>query len=82
MGFSLATLIQVVDPGVIVLGGSVMRDYEYMEPFLQAALNAYVQMFSRRKIKIVKSRFDGEQVLIGIAAFSRQEKPCFNEKLL
>ena len=61
----LSHVIQIIDPDVIVLGGSVTKDYDVFENSLNNSLKKYVQPTENREFNIKISEFDGEQVIIG-----------------
>ena len=76
LGLGLSHIIQVIDPDVIVLGGSVTKDYKLFAAQLYSALNRYVQPIKGREFNIKISQFDGEQVILGAVLFGIS---CFSE---
>lgn len=69
LGLGLSHIIQVVDPEVIVLGGSVTKDYNFFAASLYSAINRYTQPIKGRDFNIKISQFDGEQVILGAILF-------------
>lgn len=72
LGLALSAIYQLIDPEVIVLGGSVTKDYEDFSEALQKALSKYTQPVEGRKLNIQISRFDGEQVILGAVLYAMQ----------
>ena len=73
LGLALASVYQLIDPEVIVLGGSVTKDYEDFSEALKRSLNKYTQPVEGRRLNIQISRFDGEQVILGAILYAIQE---------
>lgn len=65
LALGLSHVIQIIDPDVIVLGGSVTKDYDVFKDLLNNSLKKYVQPTENREFNIKISEFDGEQVIIG-----------------
>lgn len=65
LALGLSHIIQIIDPEVIVLGGSVTKDYDVFSNLLHSALKKYTQPIENRKLSIKISEFDGEQVILG-----------------
>lgn len=72
LGFALAAVYQILDPEIIILGGSVTKDYALIQPFLQKALARYMEPVTGRQPHITVSSFDGQQVLLGAAYLGRK----------
>ena len=71
-GLALSSVYQLIDPKVIVLGGSVTKDYEDFSEALKRSLNKYTQPVEGRRLNIQISRFDGEQVILGAILYAIQ----------
>lgn len=69
LALGLSHIIQIIDPEIIVLGGSVTKDYKFFAEYLNYALNKYTQPVSGREFNIKISEFDGEQVILGAILF-------------
>ena len=72
LGLALASVYQLIDPEVIVLGGSVIKDYGDFSEALQKALSKYTQPVEGRRLNIQISRFGGEQVILGAILYAIQ----------
>lgn len=73
LGYALAAVYQILDPDVVVLGGSVTRDYDLLEQPLKAALTQYWQAIPGREPCLRVSAFDGEQVIRGAVWFAHEQ---------
>ena len=73
LGLALASVYQLIDPEVIVLGGSVIKDYGDFSEALQKALSKYTQPVEGRRLNIQISRFGGEQVILGAILYAIQD---------
>ena len=69
LALGLSHIIQIIDPEIIVLGGSVTKDYGIFADTLNTALNKYTQPVKGREFNIKISQFDGEQVILGAILF-------------
>jgi glucokinase len=69
LGYAISCVYQLIDPDMIVLGGSVTKDYGILKPYLLDAINRYTQKVEGREFKIEISDYDGEQVLLGAAYY-------------
>lgn len=65
LAFALGAVWQLVDPDIVVLGGSVTKDFDVLEPLLSAALEKYVQPMSTRQIRLTLAHHSGEQGILG-----------------
>lgn len=72
LGLALSSIYHIIDPEVIVLGGSVTKDYADFADALQAALKSYTQPVEGRDFNIKISQFGGEQVLLGALIYGKQ----------
>jgi len=69
LGFGVSTLIQLFDPEVIILGGSVTNGYDQLEPHIYEVLRERVQNYSSRKNVVRKTTLPiGHNSLLGAAA--------------
>lgn len=73
LGYGIAALYQILDPDIVILGGSVTRDYEVFRADLEAAVRRYAQPVEGRHYRIVVSQYDGMQVLLGAAYYGAQK---------
>ena len=72
IGYAISVLYQILDPGVVIMGGSVTRDFDFFGPRIIRAAEEYIQPHPLRQIRIVKSGFDGQQVLMGAACLAAE----------
>lgn len=70
LGYAIALLWQLVDPSVVVLGGSVMKDYRLIGPYIRDAAARYASPGARERIRIEKSFLQEKQVLLGTAYYA------------
>ncbi|MBR7133769.1 MAG: ROK family protein [Clostridia bacterium] len=74
LGLALSSVYHLIDPEVIVLGGSVTKDYADFAEKLEIAMSEYTQPVEGRKINIKISKFQGEQVLLGALIYALQNE--------
>ncbi len=72
LGLALSCVYHLIDPEIIVLGGSVTKDYNDFADALNDALTRYTQPVENRGFDIRISEFDGEQVLLGALIYAKQ----------
>lgn len=72
LGYAIAAVYQLLDPDIVILGGSVTRDYDVLGPLLQKHAAAYRQPVPGRTARMAVSAFDGDQVLLGAAYLGKQ----------
>lgn len=65
LGLALSSVYHIIDPEIIVLGGSVTKDYKIFETTLRKAILKYTQPVKNRVFNIEVSSFGGEQVVLG-----------------
>jgi len=69
LGFAIGAVYQMIDPDIIVLGGSVTKDYEVFQHELETACERYMEPIPGRKLNLAISEYDGDQVVIGAAYY-------------
>jgi glucokinase len=72
LGYAIAAIYQLMDPGIVVLGGSVTKDYDVFHGVLLESIEEYIQKIPGREIRIAVSGFDGGQVALGAAWYAAQ----------
>lgn len=72
LGYALAALYQILDPDLVVLGGSVTKDIDVFGDALLRAAESYLQPIPGRRIRMAVSRFGGGQVTLGAAFYAAQ----------
>jgi len=66
LGTGIATILQLFDPSIVILGGSVSQNFHQLEPFINDVLSYKVQNFSQRKVIIRKTELpNGHNTLLG-----------------
>lgn len=65
LGFALGAVWQIADPDIVVLGGSVIKDFDVLKPLLWASLQKYVQSVSTRQLRVVTAKLGGDQGMLG-----------------
>lgn len=73
LGLALSSVEHLIDPKVIVLGGSVTKAYDVFGKSLMDALGRYTQPVQGRSFDIRISNFDGEQVILGALIYANQK---------
>ncbi len=71
LALGISHIIQIIDPEVIVLGGSVTKDYAFFANTLNDSLKKYTQPVEGREFNIKISEFDGEQVILGAICYAK-----------
>ena len=69
LGFAIGAVYQMIDPDIIVLGGSVTKDYAVFQHELETACARYMEPIPGRKLNLAVSQYDGDQVVIGAAYY-------------
>ena len=72
LALALSAVYHIIDPEVIVLGGSVTKDYADFKAALADGLDRYTQPVEGRGFNIKISEFGGEQVLLGALIYGKQ----------
>ena len=73
LGLALSHIYHIIDPAVVVLGGSVTKAYDCFKEPLIKALEEYTQPIENRSFDIRISSFDGEQVVMGALIYGKEE---------
>lgn len=74
LGYAVAAVYQLLDPDIVVLGGSVTRDYDVFGELLLASAASFIQPVPGRAVRLAVSEFDGEQVALGAAWYAAQKR--------
>ena len=70
LGIGVATLIQLFDPNIVILGGSVSNNYCMLEPHIINVLSQRVQNYASRKTAVRKTALpNGHNALLGAGEF-------------
>lgn len=73
LGIAIATVINSLDPEIIVLGGSVSKSYIFFKTSFLTTLKEYTSKYVYKKLKVKASRLNGIGVLGAAALFYEQE---------
>lgn len=65
LAFALGAVWQIADPDIVVLGGSVAKDFDVLKPLLLKALEKYVQPVATRDVRIALAKLGGDQGMLG-----------------
>ena len=78
LGYAVSLLCQIIDPSVIVFGGSVTKDFDMLYPVINETANRLTEPYPGREIRIEKSEFDGKQVILGAAGLAAEASRAWN----
>ncbi len=67
LGVGIANVISLVNPEVVILGGSVGSNAGFLTPRIAAVMRRYAQPISGRDVEILPSSLGGEAGLLGAA---------------
>ena len=70
-GRAIAALYQILDPDVVVLGGSVTKDFDVLGPLVQNAVEAFVEPVPGRVPEVCHSELGEDPTLWGAGMFSK-----------
>ena len=73
LGRAIAALYQILDPDVVVLGGSVTKDFDVFGPLVRKAAEAFAEPVPGRRINVCLSGLGEDPTLLGVGVIS--EKP-------
>jgi glucokinase len=65
LGTAVANLIYLFDPGMIILGGGLIRSKDLIQPILEKTLEREVQSVFRERCQIRFSTLEGREPLLG-----------------
>jgi glucokinase len=72
LGYAISLLYQLFDPSIVILGGSVMKNYDIMKPYMEEAIWSYTQTCKRENINITCTKFpNNENALLGAAYLAK-----------
>ncbi len=73
LGYGIANICCVVNPEVVVLGGGIMKQQEYLQPLLQASLGKYLVEPIRQHVRLTFAQNGNRAGMIG-AFFNFQKR--------
>jgi glucokinase len=73
LGLAVASLVNFVDPEMVVLGGGVVEALgeKYLEPIRWTAYQNFLNKINARNVKIVPARLGDQAGLLGAATWAR-----------
>ena len=77
LAFGLSAICQIIDPGVIALGGSVLKNADIFMPLIRNFLAEYANDAVLKNTRLCVSELDGDQVLYGAAIYAKGKKLDF-----
>ena len=75
LGLAMANIVNLLDPGVIILGGGVMASADLFLPFAKKTMLEYVTSPEARKVKILQARLGDNAGAMGAALLFDHESP-------
>jgi len=75
VGVPVAYLCNILDPDVVVLGGSVTKAWKFFHEALTAMALKYINVVNRRHVRIVRGALGGSAGMLGAAALVHEEPP-------
>ena len=67
IGVGIANVVSIVNPEIVILGGSVGSNSGFMQPKITIMLERYAQPISSRAVKLVTSQLGADAGLLGAA---------------
>lgn len=68
LGIGLAYVVDVADPEVIVVGGSLSRQYELFRDAMEGALRAHINPLPKERLRVVPAELGEAAPLVGAAS--------------
>jgi glucokinase len=74
LGLAVASLVNLVDPELVVLGGGVVEALgeQYLEPIRWTAYQNFINKRGAKEVKIVPAQLGDQAGLLGAATWARQ----------
>ncbi|MGM9683681.1 MAG: ROK family protein [Eubacteriales bacterium] len=69
IGYAAGCVCQTLDPGIIIFGGSVTRDFDVLGPYIEVGMDNALEKISVRHTVTALSDPDGNQTVCGAALF-------------
>jgi glucokinase len=74
LGIGLAYVVDVVDPEVIVVGGSISQQYDLFEKTMEKTLRERINPLPRERLRLMPAELGDEAPLLGAASLVLAEK--------
>ena len=81
LAYAISWGINTIDPGIVILGGSVANAIDLFAPAMERFLREYLCPLPAEKTKVVKARLGDHAGLIGAACLVLQAKPTTKQPL-
>lgn len=72
LGLGLCNAIALLDPEMVVLGGGITRSWDILSPIVQSTMEENLPPLSRGRVKVVHSKLDGIETLLGAAMLTNR----------
>ncbi|WP_119070830.1 ROK family transcriptional regulator [Aggregatilinea lenta] len=70
LGTGIAAIINIFNPGQVVIGGSMSRASEYLLPAIQAMIDQHALTQAREHVRVVVSEFGENAIAVGAATLA------------
>lgn len=67
VGIGVSNIVNVVDPEVVVIGGSIAKAWDLFEKEMYVSAEKYIRSFAAKKTKIVRAKLQDDAGAIGAA---------------
>ncbi len=71
LGYAVSHIVNMIDPHVIVIGGSMANAWDYFAPTMMSALHNHIFAPARAKLQVKRSAMGGTAPLYGAASLIR-----------
>ena len=68
----LVSIVNGIDPAVIVLGGGIVSGFPWLVPAVERDVRAHALRAAVRGLRIVPAQLGGDSGLVGAATFARE----------
>jgi predicted NBD/HSP70 family sugar kinase len=75
LGTGIASLINIFNPGVVVLGGGVSGAFDLLQPHIERTVGKRAFTESARMAKIVRSSLGNDATAVGAAMLAKDTSP-------
>ncbi len=67
LGVALSYIVNVIDPGILVVGGSIANDWELFRDSMEASLRPNINEMPRMKLRVVPAELGPDAAVVGAA---------------
>ena len=75
IGTGIASLVNIFNPGVVVLGGGVSGAFDLLQPHIERTVRERAFTESARIAKIVRSSLGNDATAVGAAMLAKDTSP-------